>query len=330
MTTDQHSPGYRGALTENTVTLAEVLKSAGYQTGMSGKWHVSNTIEQGTPQEQLKWLNHQTSHPLFSPLEQYPLNRGFDKYFGNIWGVVDYFDPFSLVEGIKAVEAVPKDYYHTDAINDKAVQYIKEFSKEEKPFFLYVAQTAPHWPLQAPEEETKKYQNTYKVGWDAIRESRYQRMVKMGLIDPKKAPLSPRIGEALTWENNPDREWDARAMAVHAAMIDRMDQGIGRIVAELRRTGKLDNTLILFMSDNGASPEDCAAYGPGFDRPGETRDGKKIIYPVKKRVLPGSQEVFASIGPRWANVANTLPIRQSSILRGGNPYSDDRLLAKRN
>lgn len=305
MTTDQHSPGYRGALTENTVTLAEVLKSAGYQTGMSGKWHVSNTIEQGTPQEQLQWLNHQTSHPLFSPLEQYPLNRGFDKYFGNIWGVVDYFDPFSLVEGIKAVEAVPKGYYHTDAINDKAVQYIKDFSIEEKPFFLYVAQTAPHWPLQAPEEETKKYQNTYKVGWDAIRESRYQRMVKMGLIDPKKAPLSPRIGEALTWENNPDREWDARAMAVHAAMIDRMDQGIGRIVAELRRTGKLDNTLILFMSDNGASPEDCAAYGPGFDRPGETRDGKKIIYPVKKRVLPGSQEVFASIGPRWANVANT-------------------------
>ncbi|MDP4284948.1 MAG: arylsulfatase [Bacteroidota bacterium] len=305
MTTDRSEPGYRGYLTENTVTLAEVLKSAGYHTAMSGKWHVSNTIEQPTKEDQLKWLNHQAYHPFFSPVEQYPINRGFEKYYGNIFGVVDYFDPFSLVNGSTPVESVPKNYYHTDAINDTAVSYIKQFSKEDKPFFLYVAETAPHWPLMALPEDIKKYKDTYKVGWEAIREARYNRMIEKGIIDPKDAPLSPRIEQELSWKNNPDKEWDARAMAVHAAMVDRMDQGIGRIINALKQTGKLDNTVILFLSDNGASPENCMQYGPGFDRPGETRDGLKISYPVNKEVLPGPETTFASIGERWANVANT-------------------------
>src|SRR5690349_7364640 len=99
MTTDRNLPGYRGHITENTVTLADVLKEAGYHTAMSGKWHVSTTLEQPTNEAQLNWLNHHEQHPLFSPIEQYPVNRGFEKYFGNIWGVVDYFDPFSLVSG---------------------------------------------------------------------------------------------------------------------------------------------------------------------------------------------------------------------------------------
>jgi len=305
MTTARTEPGYRGYITENTVTLAEVLKDAGYHTAMSGKWHVSNTVEQSTPAEQLKWLNHQASHPYFSPVEQYPVNRGFEKYYGNIFGVVDYFDPFSLVNGTTPVETVPKDYYHTDAINDTAVSYVKALSKEDKPFFLYVAHTAPHWPLQALPEDIKKYEQTYKGGWDAIREARYKRMVAQGLIDPKTTPLSPRMNAQLSWDKNPDKEWDARAMAVHAAMVDRMDQGIGRLIQTLRETGKLDNTIIIFLSDNGASPENCMRYGPGFDRPGQTRDGKEISYPVKKDVLPGPQTTFASIGERWANVVNT-------------------------
>lgn len=305
MTTDRNLPGYRGHLTENTVTLAEVLRDAGYHTGMSGKWHVSNTIEQPTPAAQLRWLNHQEDHPLFSPLEQYPVNRGFEKYFGNIWGVVDFFDPFSLVSGTKPVKQVPAGYYHTDAINDTAVSYINTWAKEDKPFFLYVAQTAPHWPLQALPEDIKKYENTYKAGWQAIREARYKRLVDKGLIDPARAALSPRIDSALTWQKNPDTVWDARAMAVHAAMVDRMDQGIGRIIHALKQAGKLDNTLILFLSDNGASPENCMRFGPGFDRPGQTRKGDTIRYPVSKQVLPGPQTTFASIGERWANVANT-------------------------
>lgn len=305
MTDVTNEDGYRGFLTGNTVTLAEVLQQAGYRTAMSGKWHVSNTIQQPTKAEQLKWLSHQASHPYFSPAEQYPVNRGFEKYYGNIFGVVNYFDPFSLVSGTKPVEQVPPGYYHTDAINDTAVGYIRELSKGEKPFFIYVAQTAPHWPLQALPEDIKKYEHTYTAGWDAIRSVRYERMIKMGLIDPATTKLSPRLNNELSWEQNPDKDWDARAMAVHAAMIDRMDQGVGRIINALRETGELNNTIIIFLSDNGASPEDCSRYGPGFDRPGETRNGEKIVYPVNKKVLPGTEKTFASIGPRWANVANT-------------------------
>ncbi|WP_121355226.1 arylsulfatase [Flavisolibacter nicotianae] len=305
MTTDRNLPGYRGFLTPNTVTIAEVLKEAGYHSGMVGKWHVSNTIEQKDPQAQLRWLNHQEEHPFFSPVEQYPTSRGFEKYYGNIWGVVDFFDPFSLVNGTEPVKNVPANYYHTNAINDSAVAYIRDFSKDDKPFFLYVAETAPHWPLHALPEDIKKYENTYKVGWDAIREARYKKMQQLGLIDPAKAPLSPRMAADLKWEDNPDKDWDARAMAVHAAMIDRMDQGIGRIIRALKETGELDNTLVLFLSDNGASPENAMQYGTGFDRPSETRAGQKIAYPLKKGVLPGPETTFSSIGPRWANVANT-------------------------
>lgn len=305
MTTETNQVGYRGHITENAVTLAEVLKAAGYQTGMVGKWHVSNTVVQETAEKQLDWLNHQEEHELFSPIEQYPTNRGFEKYFGNIWGVVDFFDPFSLVNGTEPVKEVPKNYYHTDAINDTASVYINEWSKGDKPFFLYVAHTAPHWPLHALPKDIAKYEDTYQLGWQAIREQRYKKMTSSGLLDPAIYPLTERYESELAWEDNPDSEWDARAMAVHAAMIDNMDQGIGRMINMLKATGELDNTLIIFLSDNGASYENCMQYGTGFDRPSETRDGQPIAYPVDKDVLPGPQTTFTSIGRRWANVANT-------------------------
>ena len=305
MTDAEDEPGYRGHLTDNTVTLAEVLKSAGYQTAMTGKWHVSNTNVLKNPADQLAWLNHQKDYGDFAPLNQYPTSRGFDKYFGNIWGVVDFFDPFSLVSGTKPVKTVPKNYYHTDAISDTTVAYINSFAKTSSPFFIYVAETAPHWPLMALPDDIARYKDTYKGGWDAIRKARYAKMSKLGLIDPATTKLSARWQGDLSWEKNPDKQWDARAMAVHAAMIDRMDQGIGRIIQALRKTGQLDNTLILFLSDNGASPENCAAYGPGFDRPNKTRDGLPIVYDLKKQLLPGAETSYASIGQRWANVANT-------------------------
>ena len=144
MTTPQNGSGYRGYLGKNTVTIAEVLKGAGYRTAMTGKWHVSNTIVQKDAQDQMNWLNHKTEHPLFSPIEQYPTNRGFEKFYGTIWGVIDFFDPFSLVEGTKPLTTVPNNYYHTDAINEKASEYIQEFGKGNAPFFLYVAHNAPH------------------------------------------------------------------------------------------------------------------------------------------------------------------------------------------
>ncbi|GAA4093757.1 arylsulfatase [Mucilaginibacter panaciglaebae] len=305
MTDAEDEPGYLGHITQNAVTLAEVLKTAGYHTAMSGKWHVSNTNGQPDPKEQLAWLDHHKEYPEFSPIEQYPTSRGFEKYFGTIWGVVDYFDPFSLVSGTQPIKSVPKNYYHTDAINDTAVAYIKGYARQKQPFFLYVAENAPHWPLMAKPQDIAKYKDTYKAGWDAIREARYQKMIKLGLIDPKTTKLSPRWHDDLKWENNPDKDWDAQAMAVHAAMVDCMDQGIGRIISALKQTGQLDNTLIVFLSDNGASAESAPGYGPGFDRPSETRDGRKIDYSTKKDNIPGSEVVYSSIGQRWANVANT-------------------------
>lgn len=305
MTDAEDEPGYLGHITTNAVTLAEVLKTAGYHTAMSGKWHVSNTNGRPDPKDQLAWLDHHKEYPEFSPIEQYPTSRGFERYFGTIWGVVDYFDPFSLVSGTKPIPSVPKNYYHSDAINDTAVAYIKDYAKQKQPFFLYVAENAPHWPLMAKPQDIAKYKDTYKGGWDAIREARYQKMIKLGLIDPKTTKLSERWHNDLKWENNPDKDWDAKAMSVHAAMIDCMDQGIGRIIAALKQTGQLDNTLIVFLSDNGASAESAAGYGPGFDRPSETRDGRKIDYSTKKDNIPGSETVYSSIGERWANVANT-------------------------
>lgn len=305
MTEAEDEPAYLGHITENAVTLAEVLKTAGYHTAMSGKWHVSNTFSLQQPQQQLDWLNHHTSQPLFSPLDQYPTSRGFEKFFGTIWGVVDYYDPFSLVSGTTPITTLPKDYYHTDAINDTAVAYIKSYAGSAQPFFLYVAENAPHWPLMAKPEDIDRYRDTYKDGWQAVRKKRYEKMVKLGLIDPRTTPLAQNREDSVSWENNPDKEWDALAMAVHAAMIDRMDQGIGRIIDALKQTNQLDNTLIVFLSDNGASAENCAAYGPGFDRPSETRDGRKIIYATEKQALPGPETTYASIGARWAHVSNT-------------------------
>ncbi|HEY0670270.1 MAG TPA: arylsulfatase, partial [Sphingobacteriaceae bacterium] len=310
MSTDHNLPGYRGFMKENTVTIAEVLKTAGYQTGMVGKWHLSNTP--ALPKEEhLKWLAHQKSLPYFAPVEQYPVNRGFDKYYGNIWGVVDFFDPFSLVNGTEPVEAVSKDYYYTDVINDTASNYIRNFSKTGKPFFLYVAHTAPHWPLHALPEDIRKYENVYKKGWDKIREERYKKLIKEGIISAETA-LPERWKSDRSWEDNPDKEWDAHAMAVKAAMIDRMDAGIGRMIATLKETGQLDNTLILFLSDNGASSDNAQNYGPGYDRAGSTRDGRQVIFPVNKKVLPGPQTTFASADDMWSNVSNT-PFRYWKI-----------------
>ena len=319
MTMDRNLPGYRGRLDEQTVTLAEVLKTAGYQTGMVGKWHVSPTENLGG-NEQLEWLNHQTEKETFSDLDTYPTARGFDKYYGNIWGVVDYFDPFALVNGTEPVKEVPKDFYYTDAIGDSAVAYVDHFVREEKPFFLYVAHCAPHWPLMAPEEEIKKYEQVYDEGWQKIREERYKKLIEKGIFKGDTTKLSEFMFPDLKWVENENENWDSRAMAVHAAMIDRMDQNIGKLIDKLEATGQLDNTVIMFMSDNGASSERPSQYGIGFDRPSETRDGREIHYPVKKSEehLPGPETVMSGIGPVWANVANT-PFRywKARVYEGG-------------
>lgn len=302
MTFDSHKPGYRGELSKNAVTIAEVLKDAGYQTGMVGKWHVSET--QLRP-DQREWLAHQVQHDDFARKESYPTRRGFQDFYGVIYGVVDYFDPFSLVNGEEPVKEVPNDYYLTQALSDSAVSYVNRYARSEKPFFLYLAHTAPHWPLHALPGDIAKYENTYTKGWDAIRDARYQSMLDKKIFGDKTDYLSPRQFDE-PWSENNTQKWDARAMAVHAAMVDRMDQGIGELINALEKNGQLDNTLILFMSDNGCSNESPQHYSPGDnDRPDMTRDGEEIIYPKHKEILPGSQTTYAGIGAVWANVANT-------------------------
>jgi len=315
MTFDDHLPGYRGTMTHNGVTIAEVLKDAGYHTGMIGKWHVAETPLRP---DQREWLAHQVYHEEFAPKENYPTHRGFEDFYGTIYGVVDYFDPFSLVNGEEPVREVPKDYYSTIALSDSAVSYINRYSQSEKPFFMYLSYHAPHWPLHALEEDIKKYEDTYTVGWEAIRDARYERMKKLGIFDDQSDYLTNRLSTK-EWETNPDSIWDARAMAVHAAMIDRMDQEIGKVLKTLEETGQLNNTLILFLSDNGCSPEICQNYEPGEnDRPDMLRDGTPMIYPRQKEALPGPEITYASIGPEWANVAN-MPFRfwKAKMYEGG-------------
>ncbi|WP_375438198.1 arylsulfatase [uncultured Hymenobacter sp.] len=305
MTFNEGQPGYQGTLNNHTVTIAEALRSSGYQTGMVGKWHISETVERKDKAEHLKWLAHQADYGNFADVNSYPTARGFDKYYGTIWGVVDYFDPFSLVYGSKPVKTVPKDFYYTNALGDSAVSFVGQFAKTNKPFFLYVAHTAPHWPVQALPEDIKKYENMYKEGWQALRQKRYQRLLDLKLFEASSTPLPEFMFPKQNWATNPTREWDAHAMAVHAAMVDRLDQSIGHLIAELKRTKQLDNTVILFMSDNGASPENPAAYGPGFDRAGSTRDGRPVVFPTQKQVPPGGELVHAGIGETWAHVINT-------------------------
>ncbi len=302
MTFDNHLPGYRGTLSSNAVTIAEVLQTAGYQTGMVGKWHV---VETPLRPDQREWLAHQVFYDEFADKSNYPTRRGFDDFYGTIYGVVDYFDPFSLVDGEEPVRNVPEGYYITDDLSRKAVDYVNKYAKEEAPFFLYLSYTAPHWPLHARPEDIEKYKETYKAGWDAIRDQRYRRIEQLGIFPRQKDFLSPRQFQD-KWEDNPHAEWDARAMAVHAAMVDRMDQGIGLVLEALEKNGQMENTLILFLSDNGCSNENCQSYPPGEnDRPDMTRDGRAIVYPKKKEVMPGAETTYASIGPKWANVANT-------------------------
>jgi arylsulfatase len=286
-------------LSMNTATIAEILKENGYHTGMTGKWHLSQTKPVSNPVEQLRWMAHSADYGPFSPLENYPCNRGFEEHWGVIWGVVNFFDPFSLVHNEEPVKEVPDDFYMTDFITDKSIDLIDSYSKDEKPFFLYVAHTAPHWPLHALPEDIEKYKNTFTEGWDVIRKNRYERMIKMGLIDSTSYRL-PENSSGKKWEDCEKKEYEAACMAVHAAMIDRVDQGIGKIIGKLKETGQYENTIIFVLSDNGASYE--RGYPPGFDRPGFTRDSTIIDYNSEN---PGAETTWSYLGNAWASAANT-------------------------
>ena len=315
MTGDYGIPQYQGYLNKECLTIAEALKPAGYRTYMSGKWHVTPKVKADDPKD------------------NWPRQRGFDKFFGTIHGAGSFFDPNSLTrDNTQITPENDPDYkpdgtwYYTDAISDNTVNYLKSHFKEhpEKPFFHYVSYTAAHWPMHALPEDIAKYEGKYDDGYAPVYQARLKKMKQLGLIDPKWEIPGP-IGD---WSKVELKEWESACMGVYAAMVDNMDQGIGRIVKTLKENKQLDNTLIFYLQDNGGCAE---GFGRGklvgpLERPAaptlkpmdkdelqtnmvpiQSRDG----YPLRrgKGVMPGPAETEIGYGENWANVSNT-PFRE--------------------
>lgn len=298
MMEDRGVPGYRGELNRNCLTMAEELKRADYHTLMVGKWHVSHIHFNGKSQ-----LNHESDEPFWENKDGWPLQRGFEEFYGTIHGVNSYYDPFSLVSSNTPIQAEGSNFYYTDVISEKAAGYIDRYGGGQKPFFMYVAFTAPHWPLQAPEADIAKYRQTYLAGWDVIRSNRYQRQIDLGIVD-KSWGLSPRDSRVPAWPDVRDKAWEANRMATYAAMVERMDRGIGRILDGLKQKGIERNTLVIFFSDNGGCAE---VLDPGwYDIPSRTRSGQRVkVGNGDHSVFAGPEDVWQSYGVPWANVSDT-------------------------
>lgn len=280
-------PGYQGTVSPDAKTIAEMLAPAGYRSFISGKWHL------GTDD---------------------PTRHGFEEFYGTIVSAKRFFDPDHLIRlpaGREARTYPEGEFYATDAVTDHALDFLS-LAREtpDRPWFLYLAYHAPHFPLHAPEEEIEKYSGRYLDGWDQLRKERMQRMKQQGII-PDSTLLSPRstwrnYGETETgtnpaWDSLPEkRQRDlARRMAIYAAMIDRLDQQIGRVFEDLKKAGEWDNTLIVFTSDNGA----CFEWDPyGFDIKSSNQN---ILHTDEKLEAMGSAGTFHSVGSGWANASNT-------------------------
>ncbi len=261
--------GYQGYLNHHCVTLAEVLSAAGYHTYMTGKWHL------GMQQQ-----------------DRLPLQRGFEKYYGVLDGAMSYFKP----QGGRGLwymntkQPPPQgNYYTTDAFTDSAIAFLKE-QKDSKPFFLYLAFNAPHWPLQAKAEDIQKFAGVYDKGWDKIRAERYARQKQMGIVDAN-TKLSQRDTSVRAWDELADSDKNnvAYRMQVYAAQVSCIDQNVGKLIATLKEKNQLDNTLIIFLSDNGACPEPYKELGGG----------------AQSDINNGALSTAISYGEGWANASNT-------------------------
>jgi arylsulfatase len=202
------------------------------------------------------------------------------------------------------------DYYFTDAIAANAERFVREHaeSSPDKPFLLYTAFTSPHWPLHAREEDVERYRGRFSAGWDRLREERLERMVASGIIDPKWR-LSPRDPALPAWEDAEHKEWQERRMEVYAAQVHRMDVGIGRILAALDETGQLDDTLVIYLADNGGCHEEVGDWEKWVTAArigrSETRDGRPVRFGNRPDITPGGEDTYTSYGVPWANLSNT-------------------------
>ena len=284
--------GYAGSLNRACVTIPEVLKQVGYVTCASGKWHLASDVAQ--------------------PNDAWPTRRGFDEFYGTLLGSCSYFQPGSLTRGEANVEAeATGDFYYTDAITDHACDFIRRSRDGANPFFLYVAYTAPHWPLHARDEDIAKYRGRFDEGWDVLRERRIERLHASGVLGAS-ATLSARDPTQPAWTDVEGKAWQSRRMEVYAAQIDRMDQGIGRILSALEAGNQLDNTLIVFLSDNGACAEPLPLDGDvdAFknSRPHlqklRPRNGRTLQVGNEPSIMPGGDDTYASYGRAWANLSN--------------------------
>lgn len=267
--------GYRGALNRDCVTLAEVLKSAGYHTYMVGKWHVG-----------------------LIGREKWPLQRGFDRFYGILAGACSYLKPQGgrgLTLDNEQLPPPEGPYYTTDAFTDYALDFLKSNEGDDKPFFLYMAYNAPHWPLHAKQEDIDKFKGKYDQGWEKTRQARYDRMVKMGIID-KKWGLAEWENRAWTDLTQQERDNSSLRMSVYAAQVHCMDYNVGRVLDYLRESGQMDNTLIIFFSDNGACAEPYSETGHGTVR--DINDKNSWVNP--------------SYGKPWSQVSNT-PLRKYKV-----------------
>ncbi len=306
---DRGWPAYRGVINKRCVTIPEALKSAGYRSYMSGKWHL--TRHKSPDGDKSAW----------------PMQRGFDRFYGTITGAGSFYDPATLCRGNTYITPEndpvyqPESFYYTDAINDNAVAFIADHCGDDKvadkPFFLYVSHTSAHWPMHAPEADIAKYKGVYDQGYPATREARYRKAIEMGVIDKKWA-----MSKGLDWEGFQHKEWDIRCMEVYAAMTEVMDRGIGRIVDELKKQNLFNNTVVIYLQDNGGCAEgygrannshqkDRFKFKPlGKDGlqtkiwpPMQTRDGRFVR--TGPETMPGAEDTFVAYGPGWANASNT-------------------------
>lgn len=297
MTADIGVPEYQGFLRDNCVTIAEVLKTSGYRTLLSGKWHVAGSWDN---RQRDTWILGDERHPM-------PKQRGFDRSFGLMNAADSYWNPKSLILEDQLIDVESNDFHLTDAIVDQAINQVEEAISMDQPFFQYLAFTAPHWPLHAWEDDIAKYEGKYMAGYDAIRTSRHEEMKGLGVVD-SKWEISPRDTDVPAWDDVQNKEYEDIRMAVYSAMVEQVDRNVGRLINTLKKNGEFENTVIMFLSDNGGCAElfqeDTDWPDPSQWETAKTLDGQDVRVGDIPELRPGPDTTFQAVELPWANVSN--------------------------